>query len=234
MTGAPLRTRPSRSIAMPKAFLVDTTRCTACRGCQVACKEWHDLPANATKQRGTHQNPPDLNPYNYKIVRFHEHLNAAGDVVWNFFPDQCRHCLTPVCVDVADMAVPGAMVKDAKTGAVLATDKSAGLNAEDARAITEACPYNIPRYDATAKRIAKCDMCIDRVEAGLPPMCVKTCPTGAMVFDERDALLALAQQRLAAARERFPKAHLVDVEDVSVIYLLAEEKEHYYENAAFM
>ena len=172
---------------MPKAFLVDTTRCTACRGCQVACKEWHDLPANATKQRGTHQNPPDLNPYNYKIVRFHEHLNAAGDVVWNFFPDQCRHCLTPVCVDVADMAVPGAMVKDAKTGAVLATDKSAGLNAEDARAITEACPYNIPRYDAAAKRITKCDMCIDRVEAGLPPMCVKTCPTGAMVFDERDA-----------------------------------------------
>lgn len=234
MTGASAGARPSRSIAMPKAFLVDTTRCTACRGCQVACKEWHDLPANATKQRGTHQNPPDLNPYNYKIVRFHEHLNAAGDVVWNFFPDQCRHCLTPVCVDVADMAVPGAMVKDAKTGAVLATDKSAGLNAEDARAITEACPYNIPRYDATAKRITKCDMCIDRVEAGLPPMCVKTCPTGAMVFDERDALLALAQQRLAAARERFPKAHLVDVEDVSVIYLLAEEKEHYYEHAAFM
>lgn len=163
---------------MPKAFLVDTTRCTACRGCQVACKEWHDLPANATKQRGTHQNPPDLNPYNYKIVRFHEHLNAAGDVVWNFFPDQCRHCLTPVCVDVADMAVPGAMVKDAKTGAVLATDKSVGLNAEDARAITEACPYNIPRYDAAAKRITKCDMCIDRVEAGLPPCASKPVPPG--------------------------------------------------------
>ena len=72
------------------------------------------------------------------------------------------------------------------------------------------------------------------MEAGLPPMCVKTCPTGAMVFDERDALLTLAQQRLAAARERFPKAHLVDVEDVSVIYLLAEEKEHYYEHASFM
>ena len=217
---------------MPKAFLVDTTRCTACRGCQVACKEWHDLQCHKTARHASES--PDLNPYNYKIVRFHEHLNAAGDVVWNFFPDQCRHCLTPVCVDVADMAVPGAMVKDAKTGAVLATDKSAGLNAEDARAITEACPYNIPRYDAAAKRITKCDMCIDRVEAGLPPMCVKTCPTGAMVFDERDALLTLAQQRLAAARERFPKAHLVDVDDVSVSYLLAEEKEHYYEHASFM
>lgn len=219
---------------MPKTFLIDTTRCTACRGCQLACKEWHDLPANATKQRGTHQNPPDLNPNNYKIVRFHEHLNAAGDVVWNFFPDQCRHCLSPVCVDVADMTVPGALVKDAKTGAVLATEKSAKLSAEDARAVTEACPYNIPRYDAATKRITKCDMCIDRLEAGLPPICVKTCPTGAMVFDEREALLAVAQQRLAAAKERFPKAHLVDAEDVSVIYLLAEEKEYYHENAAFM
>lgn len=217
---------------MPKAFLIDTTRCTACRGCQLACKEWHDLPANATKQRGTHQNPPDLNPNNYKIVRFHEHLNAAGDVVWNFFPDQCRHCLSPACVDLANMSVPGALVKDAKTGAVLITEKSAKLSAEEARAIVDVCPYNVPRYDDATGRLTKCDMCIDRLEAGLQPICVKTCPTGAMVFDERDALLVVAQQRLAAAKERFPKAHLVDVEDVSVIYLLAEEKEHYYEYAS--
>lgn len=65
-------------------------------------------------------------------------------------------------------------------------------------------------------------------------MCVKTCPTGAMVFDERDALLALAQQRLAAAGSASPRRIWLDVEDVSVIYLLAEEKEHYYEHAAFM
>ena len=66
---------------MPKAFLIDTTRCTACRGCQLACKEWHNLPANVTKQRGSHQNPPDLNPNNLKIVRFHEHFDEQGNVV---------------------------------------------------------------------------------------------------------------------------------------------------------
>ena len=113
---------------MPKTFLIDTTRCTACRGCQLACKEWHDLPANDTKQRGTHQNPPDLNPNNLKIVRFRERMKPDGTVVWNFFPDQCRHCLTPICKDVADMAVPGAIIKDAKTGMVIATDKSAKKN----------------------------------------------------------------------------------------------------------
>ena len=43
-----------------KSFLIDTTRCTACRGCQVACKNWNQNPASATKNHGSHQNPPDL------------------------------------------------------------------------------------------------------------------------------------------------------------------------------
>ena len=96
---------------MSKAILIDTTRCTACRGCQVGCKQWHNLPANRTYQMGTHQNPPDLNPFNFKLVRFNEHEQKDGTVVWNFFPDQCRHCVTPICKDVADMAVPGAIIQ---------------------------------------------------------------------------------------------------------------------------
>ena len=219
---------------MPKTFLVDTTRCTACRGCQLACKEWNELPANETKQRGSHQNPPDLNPNNYKIVRFHEHLDANNNVIWNFFPDQCRHCLIPICKDVADMAVPGAVVKDPKTGAVLFTEKSAQLSEADAQAVTDACPYNIPRRNLETKRLTKCTMCIERISVGMLPMCVKTCPTGAMVFGEREEILPLAQKRLDIALKSFPKAFLADYKDVSVIYLLAEEKEHYHEFATFM
>lgn len=218
---------------MPKAFLVDTTRCTACRGCQLACKEWHNLPANETKQTGSHQNPPDLNPNNLKVVRFHEHLDENGNVVWNFFPDQCRHCITPVCVDVANKAVPGSMIQDEKTGAVLPTEKCTQLTAEDAQEVTTACPYNIPRYDKIAKMITKCDMCFDRVSAGMLPMCVKTCPTGAMVFGERDEILAIAKERLSITKKRFPKARLVDQNEVNVIYLLAEEAEFYHSDASF-
>ena len=218
---------------MPKTFLIDTTRCTACRGCQVACKEWHNLPANATKQRGSHQNPPDLNPNTLKIVRFHEHLDDKGNVVWNFFPDQCRHCLTPICVDMANLAVPGSMIQDKETGAVLVTEKCKQLSPVDIATIIKACPYNIPRYDEKSKMLTKCDMCIDRVSAGLQPMCVKTCPTGAMVFGERAEILEEAHKRLARVKERFPKARLVDTEEVSVIYLLAEEPEFYHEFASF-
>lgn len=218
---------------MPKTFLIDTTRCTACRGCQIACKEWHNLPAVETKQRGSHQNPPDLNPCNLKIVRFREHIDDQGIVRWNFFPEQCRHCLYPPCKDVADMTVEGAIIQDPRTGAVLFTEKSKELSAEDCQAIREVCPYNIPRRDDKTGMMTKCDMCIDRLQAGMVPICVKTCPTGCMVFGERDEVLAVAKKRLEIARKTFPKAFLADASDVNVIYLLAEEKEHYYEYAAF-
>ncbi|MCR4666809.1 MAG: formate dehydrogenase [Desulfovibrio sp.] len=219
---------------MPKAFLVDTTRCTACRGCQMACKDWHNLPAIETKQTGTHQNPPDLNPCNLKLVRFHEHKTKDNKVVWNFFPDQCRHCVNPICKDVADMAVPGAIIKDSQTGAVLCTEKCKELTADDVKAIITACPYNIPRYDEATKMLTKCDMCFDRVSNGLIPMCVKSCPTGTMVFGERAEILAEAKRRLEALKKTFPKAYLCDPKDVNVIFLLGEEKEHYYEYASFM
>lgn len=219
---------------MPKTILIDTTRCTACRGCQLACKEWNELPANKTRQTGSHQNPPDLNPYNYKIVRFNERMDKNGTVIWNFFPDQCRHCLTPICKDVADMAVPGAIIQDPKTGVVLFTEKTAELDPDDAQAVIDACPYNIPRLNTETKRLTKCTFCFERISAGMQPMCVKTCPTGAMVFGERDEILPLAEKRLALVKERFPKAFLADAWDVSVIYLLSEEKEYYHEHAAFM
>lgn len=218
---------------MPKSILVDTTRCTACRGCQLACKDWHNLPAIKTKQTGTHQNPPDLNPCNLKIVRFREHIDDQGIVRWNFFPDQCRHCTNPPCKDVADMVLEGAIIQDRKTGAVLFTEKTAQLSKEDAEAIREVCPYNIPRRDDKTGRLTKCDFCIDRLQAGLLPMCVKTCPTGAMFFGDREEVLDMARKRLAIAKKTFPKAFLADYKDVNVIYLLSEEKEYYYEYACF-
>lgn len=218
---------------MPKAILIDTTRCTACRGCQVACKEWHNLPANHTYQRGTHQNPQDLNPFNFKLVRFNEHETEDGKVVWNFFPDQCRHCVIPVCKDVADMAVPGAIIQEPETGIVLFTEKTSLLSPEDIQAVTDACPYNIPRYNAEIKQLVKCDMCLDRVMAGRPPVCVASCPTGCMVFGEREEILDLAEKRLEAARQTHPNAYLADPDEVNVIFLLAENKKYYYKYASF-
>ena len=217
---------------MSKTFFIDTSRCTACRGCQVACKEWQGFGPNRTKQLGwgSHQNPPDLNALNYKVVRFSEH-KINNRVHWNFFPDQCRHCLDPQCKLAADGYVEGAVVIDKETGAVIFTEKTKKMSKEGFLSMKEFCPFNIPRRDEKTGIINKCDMCLERVEANQLPICVKTCPTGAMNFGERDKMLALANERLKKVREEFPDATLLDMDRVRVIYLITLKREMYHDLA---
>lgn len=215
---------------MPKTFLIDTSRCTACRGCQIACKEWHELPANKTTQYqwGSHQNPPDLNPGNYKLVRFNEHLDN-GVIRWNFFPDQCRHCDMPPCKDTADIFQEGVILQDEKTGAVLFTEKTKAFSKSQFEDIRESCPYDIPRRDEKTGIMSKCTMCNDRLHNGMVPACVKVCPTGTMQFGDRDEMLKLAEKRLATLKKDWPNAMLADPDDVNVIYLLIDDPKNYHE-----
>jgi formate dehydrogenase iron-sulfur subunit len=215
---------------MPKAFFIDTSRCTACRGCQVACKEWHQHKAVPTLQRGTHQNPPDFTPFNFKIVRFSEH-RIDGKIKWLFFPDQCRHCLVAPCKDAADAYVPGAIIRDEATGAILYTETTKKLTIDQAQQVKDVCPYNIPVRDQDTGMLTKCDWCIDRQRAGLKPACVKTCCTGAMNVGEREDMLMLARQSLAKVKQSHPQAQLLDEEYISVIYLVTEPRNLYHEYA---
>lgn len=209
---------------MSKSFLIDTTLCTACRGCQVACKQWHDLPAEKTINRGTYENPADLSFDTYKLVRMREEV-INRKLNWLFFPEQCRHCIEAPCLETA--GDPGAIYRDNKTGAIIFTANTKRLNAAE---IIESCPYNIPRKGPDGT-LAKCDMCLDRVENGLLPACVQTCPTGAMNFGDRSEMLTLAKKQLAVAKKKFPKAMLIDADDVNVIYLVGYKPKLYCKNA---
>ena len=214
-----------------KSFFVDTTVCMACRACQVACKQWHDLPAEKTENRGNFQNPADLSFVTYKLVRFNE-VVVGGKLKWLFFPDQCRHCIEPPCEMTAEDSK--AIFRDSTTGAVIYT---ANTKQVDAQAVIDSCPYNIPRA-AKDGTLAKCDMCLDRVENGLLPTCVQTCPTGAMNFGDREEMLALARKRLSEVKKTTPTAQLLDPDDVRVIYLVTEKPNLYHtfavaSNAAF-
>ncbi len=209
---------------MSKSFLIDTTLCTACRGCQSACKQWHNLPAEETVNLGSYQNPADLSFYTYKLVCMREEV-IDGKLRWLFFPNQCRHCLEPACEEAA--GEPTAIFRSA-TGAVIYTANTRKLNAED---IKEACYFNIPRNTADGT-LAKCDMCNDRVENGLLPACVKACSTGAMNFGERDEVLELARKRLETAKKKYPQARLLNPDDVRTIYLVGYEPALYHEYAA--
>jgi len=212
-----------------KAFFIDTTVCIGCRGCQVACKQWNQLPATKTENWGNYQNPKDLSYYTYKVVRFQEHIGPDSKPVWYFFPDQCRHCLEPACKEAADEVVRGGIVIDDQTGAVLYTDKLKKVNAED---ITESCPFNIPKAQKGTGRLAKCTMCVDRVHHGLLPACVKTCPTGAMNFGDREKMVALAKKRLREVKSKHPNAVVTGLDDLRVFYLLVDKPKKYYRFAS--
>jgi len=148
-----------------------------------------------------------------------------GGLRWLFFPDQCRHCVEAPCLETA--GEPSAIYQDPATGAVLYTLVTREL---DTDSIVESCPYNIPRKTADGT-LAKCDMCNDRVHNGKLPACVQTCPTGAMNFGEREAMLSLARQRLAMLSKKYPKAQLLDPDDVRVVYLVAYPPDVYHEFA---
>ncbi len=198
-----------------KAFFVDLTKCTACRGCQVACKQWKDLPGEETYNWGSHQNPKEVTAYTYKLVHFKEIELEDNKVDWVFFSEQCRHCTEPPCYYTGDMEVEGSVERDEETGAVLFTELTKEVEFE---LIRESCPYDIPRVREDGL-ITKCNFCNDRVHEGMLPACASACPTGAIEFGDEDDIYELAEKRLEEVRAKFPNAELGDPDSVRVIYL---------------
>jgi formate dehydrogenase iron-sulfur subunit len=211
-----------------KSFFIDTSKCIACRGCQIACKAWNQLPAEKTINRGSLQNPEDLSYITWKLVRFNE--VPEQNLAWHFFQDQCRHCLKAPCKEVADKIVKGAITQDEKTGAIIFNPKTK-IKPADFKEIREACPYDIPRFHAETGTMAFCNMCANRMHAGLLPACVKTCSTKAMNFGDRAAVLKMAEKRLSEAKEMYKEAVLTDPDDVRVIYLLVDHPVKYHKFA---
>ena len=210
---------------MSKGFFIDTTRCIACKACQVACKQWNRLPAEKTQNQGNLQNPPDFSFTTYKLVRMNEEIIDAK-INWLFFPDQCRHCLIPPCLLWAQNT--DAIYQDEDTGAVVYTAKTQKLNAEQ---IIGVCPYDVPRRDKDGF-LAKCTMCNDRVKNGMEPACVKTCPTDTLNFGELEDMRQMAAERLKTVKLIYPDARLLDADDVRVIFLTAFAPEKYHTHAA--
>jgi formate dehydrogenase iron-sulfur subunit len=166
-----------------KGLLVTPELCTGCRGCQVACKQWNKLPAERTKNRGTYENPPDLNANTWNKIKFEEKADGA----WVFTSQRCMHCGNPGCLRICP--VPGAISKTKGGAVVFNKRKCIGC-----KLCSAGCPFDIPRYDKEDK-ISKCHLCFDRTPSGLAPLCAKTCPTGAISWGDRDALIAKAKAK---------------------------------------
>ena len=161
-----------------KVMLIDTSKCIACRACQIACQQWHQLPAEATQFLGTYQNPPDMSAANLTIVKFQENLDhcTGGTHIpeWLFFVDRCRHCDPPFCKD----ACPLGAIKRKNNGIVFIKGNCdpTVCSPDPVKPCQLACPFKtdglpplgMPRYqlndDSTLPdgRANKCDFCYDR------------------------------------------------------------------------
>lgn len=213
------------------SFFVDTSICTGCRGCQTACKQWNQNSSARTAQTGSYQNPPDLNVDTFKLVRFSEEKQKGQDPKWFFFPDQCRHCIYPLCKVAADEHAPGLVSIDPVTRAVI-FDPEVEVSPEAFREIRAMCPFDIPRYDEETASTSKCTMCNDRVHEGMEPACVQACPTGAMSFGERGDILDRARDRASNLRQTDRKVSLIDPISTRVIFLVEDHPEKYHEHAS--
>jgi len=200
------------------AKLIDVSKCIGCKACQVACMEWNDLRDEVGTCTGHYDNPHDLSDQSWTLMRFAEYENPdSGNLEWLIRKDGCMHCADPGCLKACPS--PGAIVQYANGIVDFHEENCIGCG----YCIT-GCPFNIPRISKQDKKAYKCTLCSDRVAVGLEPACVKTCPTGAIVFGSKDAMKQHAAERVEDLKSRgFDKAGLYDPAGVGgthVMYVL--------------
>lgn len=217
---------------MGKGMLVDVSKCIACRGCQIACKQWWKLPAVATIHRGIHENPPELTAHTWNRIRFKE-LEDNGRRRWLFTRKACNHCSEAVCVWVCPSFARG-------------HNDQGFVSIDQERCIGcgrcgEFCPFGVPKLGAhnISKRISvqlstprlvsySCAFCKDRLEQGGIPSCAKSCPTEAIRFGELPDLVKWGQARVTTLKASHPKTNLYgrkEMGGMKVLYVLTEEPE---------
>ena len=151
---------------MQYGFHFNGARCTGCKTCVLACKDFHNLGHDVAFRQ----------VYEYGGGTWSQDGEGAlsQDCFTYYVSVACNHCANPACVKVCPT---GAMHKD-----------DCGLvTVDDQRCIgcgycTMACPYHAPAIDQELKRSSKCDGCHGRVAAGRSPICIEACPLRALDF----------------------------------------------------
>ncbi|MBG3013969.1 formate dehydrogenase subunit beta [Proteus faecis] len=198
------------------AKLIDVTTCIGCKACQVACSEWNDIRDKIGTNVGVYDNPTDLTAKSWTVMRFSE-VEENGKLEWLIRKDGCMHCADPGCLKACP--AEGAIIQYANGIVDFQSEHCIGCGY-----CIAGCPFNVPRINEEDNRAYKCTLCVDRVEVGQEPACVKTCPTGAIHFGSKEAMINLAGERVAELQTRgYDKAGLYDPQGVGgthVMYVL--------------
>ena len=203
---------------MEVAKLIDVSKCIGCKACQAACEEWNDLRDDIGVNVGVYDNPHDLTPKSWTLMRFSEYENEeSGNLEWLIRKDGCMHCTDPGCLKACPS--PGAIVQYSNGIVDFIEEACIGCGY-----CVKGCPFNIPRISEKDHKAYKCTLCSDRVAVGQAPACAKACPTGAIMFGTKEAMIEQASDRVVDLKSRgFAKAGLYDPAGVGgthVMYVL--------------
>lgn len=195
--GAVLAAPSSQSPATnPKGMLSDLTKCIGCGWCQQACRDWNHLTSQQNAVTSGEAGGPCLSADTWTLPELRE-VEHDGELHKIFVKQQCMHCTHPACVSACPV---GALQKLDNGAVTYDCERCIGC-----RYCMVACPFGIPKFewDQPLPRIRKCTFCADRQEMGMEPACAAACPTGALLFGDRDALIAEAEARIQANPDQY-------------------------------
>ncbi len=182
-------------------MLNDSTRCIGCKACQAACKKENKLERESTlgeQQAIGHEiydSPRGLSEDTYTVIKLHQD-EKSGEAT--FVKQQCMHCVDPAC---ASACIVGALKKQANGAVKYDADMCMGC-----RYCMVACPFSVPQFEwqKAIPSIKKCTLCSEtRLDKGQPTACSSACPAGAITFGNRNDLLRIAKERIAAEPDRY-------------------------------
>jgi formate dehydrogenase iron-sulfur subunit len=205
----------------PRAgFFTDTSVCIGCKACEVACKEWNNVPDDGFNLLGMSlDNTGMLGANSWRHVAFIEQPRRLGrqdagvaglpvgpsateptasgparmDFRWLMMSDVCKHCTHAACLDVCP------------TGALFRTEFGTVVVQEDicngCGYCISACPFGVIDRREGDGRAYKCTLCYDRLKDGFEPACAKACPTESIQFGVLDDLRARAERRVQQLHE---------------------------------
>ena len=190
-------------------FFTDSTLCIGCKACEVACKEWNDVPSDGFLWSGlSYDNTLSLGHSTWRHVKFVEHDvmigeggNSPSQTTWQFSSDVCKHCEHAGCLEACPT---GSIVRTEFGSVYIQPDICNGCGY-----CVVTCPFGVVDRRPDDGRAFKCTFCYDRQKAGEEPACAKACPTGSILFGDMAKL-----ER--AADERIEKLHAAGMTDAKI------------------
>jgi len=179
-----VRKAPAGAVGM----LYDATKCIGCKACVAECAKVNDLTPDTAPSNGLWQMPADLDVRTKNVIKLYVD-EATGES--SFVKRQCMHCVDPSCVSGCPF---NALHKEPEQG-IVAWDSTRCIGC---RYCEVACPFEIPKFEWQAfnPKIVKCELCRHILDRDGQPGCTRVCPTGAVIYGGRAALLAEAKQRV--------------------------------------